>query len=79
MEVGRMGVKTGLIPLFEMEDGAITKIHRIKKRLSVEDYLKAQGRYKHLFKSDHGKEEIDELQQLADRNIDKYGLMTSAK
>ena len=79
MEVGRMGVNCGIIPLFEMEDGAVTRVHRIKKKIPVEDYLKAQGRFKHLFKSDQGQEETAQLQRIADNNIDRYGLMEPVK
>ena len=40
----------------------------------VEEYLKIQGRFAHLFKSPKGKEEIQKIQEIADRNIEKYGL-----
>jgi len=77
LEVGRLGVQCGLIPLFEMEEGRITSVRKIgkKKRVSVTDYLKAQGRFKHLFGSKEEQSELAELQAIADRNIEKYGLM----
>jgi len=75
LEVGRMGVKSGLIPIFEMENGNITKVRKIKKKLPVENYLKSQGRFKHLFLNDQGKTEVEKLQEIADRNIKRYGLM----
>ncbi len=75
LEVGRLGVNSGLIPLFEMEDGTVTKVRKIKKRVSVEAYLKAQGRFKHLFAGNGGAAEVDRLKALADSNIRKYGLM----
>ena len=75
MEVGRMGVKSGLIPIFEMEDGNITRVRKIKKKIPVKNYLKAQGRFKHLFANNQGKTKIEELQDIADRNIERYGLM----
>ncbi len=75
LEVGRKGVNCGLIPLFEMENGVITKVRKIKKRISVEEYLKSQGRFRHLFAGNGGSAELDLLQQLAENNIRKYGLM----
>jgi len=75
LEVGRKGVNCGLIPLYEMEGGTVTRVHRIKKRIPVEDYLKAQGRFKHLLKDDQGREEIADLQNIADNNFNKYGLL----
>jgi hypothetical protein len=40
----------------------------------VVDYLKPQGRFKHLFKDERGKEELFHIQKIADKNIAKYGL-----
>ena len=44
-----------------------------KNRKPVEDYLKLQGRFKHLF-AEAGKEELEKIRQIAQANIDKYGL-----
>jgi pyruvate ferredoxin oxidoreductase beta subunit len=74
LEVGRMGVQSGLIPLFEMEGGKIIKVRKIKKKVPVESYLKLQKRFRHLF-GPEGEKEIAEIQALADKNIETYGLM----
>jgi pyruvate ferredoxin oxidoreductase beta subunit len=74
LEVGRMGVQSGLIPLFEMEDGTITTVRKIKKKIPVEAYLKAQKRFSHLLPVDLWHEEVQQIQDIADRNIEKYGL-----
>ena len=79
LEVGRLGVQCGLVVLFEMEHGHITKVRKIKKKVPVEEYLKAQRRFRHLFGSDQGQEAIKEIQSLADRNIEKYGVMGKQK
>jgi len=75
LEVGRMGIDCGLIPIFEMEDGKTTRVRRIKKKIPVKDYLKSQARYKHLFTGDRGQAELGKIQAMADRNIEKYGLL----
>ena len=75
LEIGRMGSDCGLVPIFEMEDGKITRRRKIKKKIPVTDYLKAQARYRHLFRDDRGQAEIARLQGMADRNIEKYGLL----
>jgi pyruvate ferredoxin oxidoreductase beta subunit len=75
LEIGRMGSDCGLVPIFEMEDGKITGRRKIKKKIPVTDYLKAQARYRHLFRDDRGQAEIARLQGMADRNIEKYGLL----
>jgi pyruvate ferredoxin oxidoreductase beta subunit len=78
LEIGRMGVNCGLVPLFERQKGAVTAVRKIKKKVPVADYLKLQKRYSHLFKSGQGQAEIEKLQALADSNIEKYGLMGEA-
>ena len=75
MEMGRFGVRSGLIPLFQMEYGKITAVRRIKEKVSVEDYLKGQKRFKHLFDDDEGRAKLKEMQAMADANIEKYGLL----
>lgn len=75
LEIGRMGSDCGLVPIFEMEDGKITGRRKIKKKIPVTDYLKAQARYRHLFRDDRGQAEIARLQSMADRNIERYGLL----
>jgi pyruvate ferredoxin oxidoreductase beta subunit len=51
IEIARLGVKTGITPLYEISRGK-HKLNRPKdldKLLPVEEYLKAQRRFKHLF------------------------------
>lgn len=74
LEIGRLGINCGLTPIFEMECGKITGVHRIKKKVPVTDYLQAQGRFKHLFTTKRGKAKLAEIQAIADRNVEKYGL-----
>ena len=70
IEVAKMAVETGLYPLIEYENGVLTAKRQIKPR-PVEDYLKMQGRFKHLLSKP---EEIKKIQEIADNNIKKYGL-----
>jgi pyruvate ferredoxin oxidoreductase beta subunit len=74
MQVGKLAVQTGLYPLLEYVDGQLTGVSKIPEPLKVEEYLKMQTRFKHLFASDEGKKEIEFIQNLADKNIEKYGL-----
>jgi len=75
VELGRLAVNSGLVPLYEMEEGRISKVRKIKKKLPVTDYLKAQRRFRHLFAGPEGEAEIARIQALADANIARYGLM----
>ncbi|MHC1585433.1 MAG: pyruvate synthase subunit PorB [Candidatus Syntropharchaeia archaeon] len=74
VEVGRLAVETALWPLYEIEDGEITGVKKIYKRKPVEEYLRVQGRFRHLFVKEGGKEEIKKIQEIADENAKKYGL-----
>jgi pyruvate ferredoxin oxidoreductase beta subunit len=75
LEVGRLGVNCGLVPLFEIENGSITHVRKLKNKLPVSDYLKGQKRYRHLFSNQSGQQQLQELQEIANHNIEKYGLL----
>lgn len=74
VEVGKLAVETALWPMYEMENGELTNVRKVKNRKPVEDYLKSQGRFKHLFTMDGGKAEIAKIQAIADWNVKHYGL-----
>ncbi|RLG25332.1 pyruvate ferredoxin oxidoreductase [Methanosarcinales archaeon] len=73
IEIARLAVQTALYPIFEIVDGELAKVHKIKQK-PVEEYLRLQGRFKHLFTKESGKDEIVKIQAIADRNVRKYGL-----
>ncbi|MBQ6442474.1 MAG: pyruvate ferredoxin oxidoreductase [Lachnospiraceae bacterium] len=50
MEICRLGVETCYWPLFEYAEGKWTLNYEPKKKLPIEDFLRPQGRFKHLFK-----------------------------
>ncbi len=50
MEICRLGVETCYWPLFEVDHGKWILNYEPKKKLPVEDFLRPQGRFKHLFK-----------------------------
>ena len=74
IDYARLAVNTGLYPLYEVEEG-VTTVVRIPRRAPVEEYLKGQVRFRHLFEGAGRKEEIAEIQKLADQNIERYGLI----
>jgi pyruvate ferredoxin oxidoreductase beta subunit len=73
IEIGRLAVECGLYPLVEWENGEVARVRKIK-RIPVEEYLKTQRRFRHLFRTDEGKAQLAKVQELADANIEKYGL-----
>jgi len=68
--VARAAVETGLYPIFEYIEGELASVQKIKPK-PVQEYLKLQGRFKHVLKSP---EQIKLIQEIADNNIKKYGL-----
>jgi len=78
LEIGRIGVNCGLVPLFEMENNQITKVRKIKSKLPVTDYLKEQKRFRHLLDNQAGRRQVEKVQEVADHNIEKYGLVSTA-
>jgi pyruvate ferredoxin oxidoreductase beta subunit len=52
LELARQAVDCGLWPLVEYEDGQYTISRRPKPDAAIADYLKAQGRFKHLNETD---------------------------
>ena len=78
IRVARLAKETGLFPVFEAEHGRVTSVSRIRRRQPVEAYLERQQRFAHLFGEDRrtdASEVIARLQVLADRNIERFGLV----
>ena len=67
--------QTGLFPVFEGEHGEVTGVSKIRRRVPVEEYLRLQRRYAHLFKPELRRDLIDRIQARADRNIARFGLL----
>jgi pyruvate ferredoxin oxidoreductase beta subunit len=79
IRIARLAEQTGLFPVFEAEDGDVVSVAKIRKRAPVEDYLRLQARYAHLFGSDAGAATIARLQAMADRNIARFGLLAEGE
>jgi len=74
IKIARAAVESGLFPLFEAEHGEITSRHKIRRRVSVADYLRPQRRFAHLFGEKGDPHTIAAIQAIADRNIALFGL-----
>jgi pyruvate ferredoxin oxidoreductase beta subunit len=48
IKLGRLAVETGVFPLYEIEEGKYRMTIKPEKLRPVEDYLKIQGRFRHL-------------------------------
>jgi pyruvate ferredoxin oxidoreductase beta subunit len=75
VKVARLAKETGLFPVFEAEHGEVTSVLKIRHQQPVEEYLKLQRRYAHLFSGEGRPDVIAALQERADRNIRRFGLL----
>jgi len=66
VNIGKLAVKTGIWPLKEYIDGNVIHTKVPRQRKPVEDYLKLQGRFKHLFEPERNDELINEIQNRVD-------------
>ncbi len=72
IRVARLAIESGLFPVIEAEHGDVTRVRPIRRRVPVEEYLRIQSRYKHLFEPTRRDDVIATVQAIADRNIDRY-------
>ena len=69
--MGKLAVATGLYPLLEYRDGKLSASSVTKDFVAkpVDEYLKGQGRFKHLHAED-----LKIIQEIANKNLEKYRL-----
>ena len=73
IEIGRLAVETGIFPLYEVEGGRY-KLNVDRPKLKpVEEYLKPQGRYRHL-----PDEEIEKIQERLNKEYVKLRAKVAA-
>jgi pyruvate ferredoxin oxidoreductase beta subunit len=77
IRIARLAKETGLFPVFEAEAGEVVSVSKIRRPLPVEEYLRPQKRFAHLFGAAPRTEVIGRIQAIADRNIRRYGLLDS--
>lgn len=78
--IARAAVQSGLFPLFEAEFGKVTRSTKIRRRVPVNDYLKPQKRFAHLFNEKNPNiEAIARIQAIADENVRTFGLIDESE
>jgi pyruvate ferredoxin oxidoreductase beta subunit len=78
VRLARLATESGLFPLIEAENGELTAVTPIRHRVPVDEYLRAQTRYAHLFGEPGRPDVVARIQAIADRNIRRYGLFAPA-
>jgi pyruvate ferredoxin oxidoreductase beta subunit len=75
IRIARLARETGLFPVFEAEHGEVVSVSKIRRRVPVDEYLRAQRRFAHLFREPPRTDVIEQIQAGADRNIRRFGLL----
>jgi pyruvate ferredoxin oxidoreductase beta subunit len=75
IRIARLACETGLFPVFEAEAGDVTAVTKIRRPLPVQQYLRPQRRFAHLFDPEERTDVIARIQAKADRNIRRFGLL----
>jgi pyruvate ferredoxin oxidoreductase beta subunit len=69
VKIARLGVQTGIFPIYEIQNGDLKITIKPSRRKPVEEYLKLQGRFRHLSPDD-----IKAIQDHVDKESDRLGL-----
>ncbi len=78
MAIGKLAIETALWVNYEMENGTVTKVKKVVRK-PVEEYLKEQRRFRHLFKPRRNDVEIAKIQAIADSNAERFGIEIKLK
>ncbi|MCK5614954.1 pyruvate ferredoxin oxidoreductase [Candidatus Pacearchaeota archaeon] len=70
VELAKLAVDTCYWPLYEVDEGVMKINYKPKEKKKIEEWLKPQGRFKHLFKEEN-RHVIDEFQRRVDKEWDK--------
>lgn len=73
VEVGKLAVETGLVPIYEVEKGKPMVVKKVKNKKPVEEYLRFQTRFRHLLKEEQ-KDIANQIQAICDKNIERFGI-----
>jgi pyruvate ferredoxin oxidoreductase beta subunit len=74
VQICRLAKDVCLFPVFEIIDGKLTNVVKIPLKKPVEEYLKLQGRFSHLFKKGSPAGAVAEIQEIANQNIARFNL-----
>lgn len=66
VKISKLAVESRFWPLYEYEKGKYIQNYIPQKYVPVEEFLKTQGRFKHLFKNQTGRKIIEEIQKDVD-------------
>jgi pyruvate ferredoxin oxidoreductase beta subunit len=79
IQVARLAIECGLFPVFEARNGHVTVVRKIRRQVPVDEYLKLQKRFSHLFGAKADGQTLKHIQAIADANIDTFSLVETTE
>ena len=61
--------------MLEARDGEVVSVAKLRRQIPVEEYLRPQKRFAHLFGEPPRTDVIARVQAIADRNVRRFGLL----
>jgi pyruvate ferredoxin oxidoreductase beta subunit len=77
VKLARVAKESGIFPVYTARYGEVVEVSPIRRQVPVEEYLRPQGRFRHLFQPEERTDLIREIQAAADANIERFGLLGS--
>ncbi|MGB2706324.1 MAG: thiamine pyrophosphate-dependent enzyme [Candidatus Omnitrophota bacterium] len=77
IKIAKLAVETGFWPLIEVENGKWRFTYKPKERKPIMEFLKTQGRFKHLFKEEN-KRVLEEIQRNTDAQWERLEKLVQA-
>ncbi len=71
INVARMAVQSHVWPLYEVESGEWTLNYKPRKKQPLEEYLKLQGRFAHLFRDERNQEYLQQMEQFVEEEWER--------
>jgi pyruvate ferredoxin oxidoreductase beta subunit len=75
IRLARLAQETALFPVLEAEHGEVVRVAKIRRQIPVEEYLRPQKRFAHLFGESPRTDVIARVQAIADRNVRRFDLL----
>ena len=75
IRIARLAHETGLFPVLEAEHGEVVAVTKIRRPIPVDEYLRPQKRFAHLFGDPPRTDVVARVQAIADNNIRRFGLL----
>ena len=75
IRLARLAHETALFPVLEAEHGEVVSVTKIRRQVPVEEYLRPQKRFAHLFGEPPRTDVIARVQAIADRNVRRFDLV----